>query len=283
MVVDTVPLDAHCVLGSYEPMDIDQWCEVNASFESDETVALACVAIMDLEADVLPVHGVWSGFRVPVLQSPTSMVADQLPSSSPPTATQLAPANPTMESEIPLTRVPLSPSPTGMVAKQVYSSTSSPHLAPPASTMSAGSRSATPPSPRQSPQDSNDDSDPAPIDQEEPSVQGRFSMDWARRFGRHTTATANAADRFVRQLAVQQPAMFAQFANPSAPLPVSEAIPETNQHIPVPTSLAEMLAQDGIPVSQAVETQADLDTEMHDVFSDDEFDEFADGLDLSIG
>ncbi|GAB5589299.1 hypothetical protein Unana1_04199 [Umbelopsis nana] len=172
--------------------------------------------------------------------------------------------------------------------------------------MSAGSRSATPPSPRQSSQDSNDDSDPtpidqedsdddsdpAPIDQEEPSVQGRFSMDvrrrahqamWARRFGRHTTATASAADRFVRQLAVQQPAMFAQFANPSAPLPVSGSIPETNQHIPVPTSLAEMLAQHGIPVSQAVETQADLDTEMHDVLSDDEFDEFADGLDLSIG
>ena len=28
-----------------------------------------------------------------------------------------------------------------------------------------------------------------------------------------------------------------------------------------------MLAQDGIPVTQAVETQADLDTEMHDVSS----------------
>jgi hypothetical protein len=137
MAIDTLPLDAHCVIVSPEPMDIDQW-EVNVALQPDEAAMLACVVAMGGEADVLPVHGGWSGTRVPSFPSPIPMVADQLHPSSSPSPTQLAPTNPTMEDGNILDRVPFAPSPTRMVAEQVFPSLPSPHFALPVPTMWRG-------------------------------------------------------------------------------------------------------------------------------------------------
>ncbi|GAB5585598.1 hypothetical protein Unana1_00498 [Umbelopsis nana] len=142
MAIDTTPLDAQCIFGSEEPMDIDHW-EVNVAFQPDEATILTSVMAMDWEADVLTVLGDWSGTRVPSIPSPISMVVDQLHPSSPPSPTQLAPTNPTLEDGNLINRVHCAPSPTHLVAEQVPPSPSTLHLAPPAPTM-LGSVSPTP-------------------------------------------------------------------------------------------------------------------------------------------
>jgi hypothetical protein len=146
MAIDTLPLDAHCIIVSPEPMDVDQW-EVNVALLPDEAAMLTCVVAMGGEADVLPVHGGWSGTRVPTFPSPIPMVVDQLHPSPSPSPTQLVPTNPTMEDGNILDRVPFATSPTHMVAEQVFPSPPSPHFALPAPTMLGG----VSPSPSSSP------------------------------------------------------------------------------------------------------------------------------------
>jgi hypothetical protein len=254
MAIDTAPLDAQCVLGSEEPMDIDQW-DVNIAFQPDEATILTSVMAMDWEADVLSVLGDWSGTRVPSIPSPISMVVDQLHPSSPPSPTQLAPTNPTVEDGNLINRVHCAPSPTHLVAEQVPPSPSTQHLAPPAPTM-LGSVSPTPSSslpviPSSEGIESAGTDEPAEVQRqtqevpaEQPDTQLPSLVEQSTdtpsvpKIRKQLVFVDKAADDFVRKLALKNAPVFADLADPSAPLlsfHSSRAHAEATSAQPVPT------------------------------------------------